>query len=246
LNHSGEEHTFEEHERSFSFDSTALDAVLDALWPASGVIVLDGVGFSTDEVGLSTTVHLYSAQTTETGKVRLRLRKKGATLKVKRETKSYSGESKLCTETRWLSGKDARRCLRDVGDVSAAFVKERLKLRYGIERHKVLLGIDRMTPFDPVTMAQGTPFHHLEIETPRLECLDGYARDVERRLSAVLRPLGDEDAKWRIARVAEASSVRLPELISDPEAWFERATALVRSSNGLMPLPPLSTMNDGR
>lgn len=194
-----------ENEVTFSFSENRLPKVLDWIWPVQGVLEFDGMHFIRNAEDVEVSIHIFSSKTAGNFKERLKICRGKTRIFGMWETKSWSHGQKIETEVKHdLTGADLLCAIQAFGPVIAAIMKNRVRLEYMFVKETLVVGIDRMVPFDlQETASHGTDFFHIEFEAQNQELLDRVVGSTQfnRQSHGVLSPLKNEfDTKWAKAR----------------------------------------------
>ncbi|MEO0995211.1 MAG: hypothetical protein AAFX62_15560 [Pseudomonadota bacterium] len=153
-----------EEERGFRVAETGVEAVLDAIWPATDMLSVNGTRLLRRSVKLKRALHLTAPGATTAARTRLRLGREGGRIGATLQTKIALGEG-VSREIALgkATGKDG---LADLaarfGVAACAIAKERLTLSYKYRRgsdstvraSRVKLTLDRIRAVD---LAAGAP-----------------------------------------------------------------------------------------
>ncbi len=196
-----------EVERAFAISAPDLPAVLSALWPLDGLVVVGRIAYVITEVSLSSTIHLFGARTNGKFKERLKLRhngRRGIVQGFGENKTSARGHDKLVEgSTGWMNGPSTLRAVAALSEIRASFFKDRVKLSLehpgapGFD-----IGFDRLVPFDPRDPKKhGQPILHVEFEGNQIAAQGGVLRSPWFRngIGRKLRLLDDTDTKWVLA-----------------------------------------------
>lgn len=213
---------FAEDEYTFAFDGKELPTLLERLWPETCSVEIDGEAHILIVQKVETSIHVYSAESSDSERRRLKLRFRRRGLVGRVQHKQVQGDRKWCqVEADDVKGRSLVAALRQFGPVSAALAKERCTTTYAFRGRgsskSFKVGIDRISPFDPADPAiRGPLVHHVEFEGPGLDQPGGVCRSsfFREQLAPLLRPLDASDAKWRMIH---GSGVTLPEFEDSAE-----------------------------
>jgi hypothetical protein len=209
-----------EQERGYRLTSSdRLPELLNVVWPPNHVANVDGTCLFFTGAHIRRSLHLFSPQTQDSFKSRLRVHARGKKLEVIQEEKILTGglklEKKLADTTK---AKEIVKVLRRFEAVSSAIAKERLSISYigllgdlDAKQCTLTISIDKILPFsfdDPQPLSP--PIYDIDI--------DGDGTGSEKRFVATaffrqniadkVRPLDIATSKWRLGVTVQPFSLK--------------------------------------
>jgi hypothetical protein len=209
-----------EQERGYRVTSSeCVPDLLNALWPPNHVVNVDGTCLFFASAHIRRSLHLFSPQTQDTFKSRLRVHVRGTKLRVIQEEKILTGGLKL--EKKLADTKKAKeivKVLRRFEAISSAIAKERLSISYnGLlgdlneKQCRLTISIDKILPFSfQDLLPLSPPIYDIDI--------DGDGTGSEKRfvgtaffrnnIADKVRPLDIATSKWRLGATVQPFSLR--------------------------------------